>query len=62
MMCKIISTEGNIIGDLLKSIHGLYDPIRFRDQKACDWSAICEGIAPVLFGSLVLLTLNKLQV
>lgn len=62
VMCKIISTEGNIIGDLLKSIHGLYDPIRFRDQRARDSSAICKGIAPVHFGSLVLLTLNKLQV
>lgn len=26
VMCKIISTEGNIIGDLLKSIHGLLTP------------------------------------
>lgn len=52
-MCKIISTKGNIIGDLLKSIHGLYDPVRFRDQRAHDSSAICEGIAPAHFVSLV---------
>lgn len=52
-MCKIISTKGNVIGDLLKSILGLYDPIRFRDQRACDSSAISEELAPVHFVSLV---------
>lgn len=33
---KIISTKGNIIGYLLKSIDGLYDPIGSRDQRSCD--------------------------
>lgn len=58
VMCKIISTKGNIIGDLLKSIHGLYDPVRFRDQGAHDSSAISEGIAPVHFVSLVASDIN----
>lgn len=53
VMCKIISTKENIIGDLLKSIHRLYDPVRFRDQRAHDSSAISEGIAPAHSVSLV---------
>lgn len=51
VMCKIISTEGNIIGDLLKSIHGLLTPsgsetrehvtrVSFRrGSPQCTWSA-----------------------
>lgn len=36
VMCKIISTKGNIIGYLLKSIDGFYDPIKSRDQRSHD--------------------------
>lgn len=53
VMCKIISTKGNIIGYLLKSIDGLYDPIGSRDQRSHDTLCFSEGSTPMHFVSLL---------
>lgn len=42
VICGIISTKGNIIGYLLKSISRLHDPIGSRDQRALDLMYISE--------------------
>lgn len=53
VMCKIISTEGNIIGYLLKYIDGLYDPIGYRDQRSHDTLCFSKGSTPMHFVSLL---------
>lgn len=51
--CKIISTKGNIIGYLLKSIEGFCDLIRSRDQGSCDSACPSKVSTPMHFVSIL---------